>query len=156
MERCRLLLFLGRMVAQQDGRGCWQRVTVIHLHNEEGEAVYWWSRLVVVHKPPIWTFLRQIDMLFVFGCVCLWAGQRQTARRWKQMRYTKGHGTRAGLDSNLYWLTRLWLEGLYVYVDFINSLGIDSLQPDRCCHRLKGLFLRPAAFYSLQPASYCL
>lgn len=148
MERCRLSLFLGRMVAQQGGRGCWQRATVRSLHNEEGEATYWSSMFVVVHKPPIWTFPRQSDMLFVFGFVCLCAGQRQTARRWTQMRYIKGHGTRPGHNSNLYWLSQLWLEGLYVYVDFINSLGIDSLQPDRCRHRLKGLFLRHGAFYS--------
>lgn len=148
MECSRMPLFLGRMVALQGGRGCWQRATVRRLHNKGGEAMYWWSTLVVVHKPPIWTLPRQIDILFVFGFVCLWAGQRQTVRRWKQMRYFKGHGTRTGHDSSFYWLTPLWLEGLYVYVDFINSLGIDTLQPDRCCHRLRGLFLRLAAFYS--------
>lgn len=142
-EGCRLSLFPGRMVAWQDGRGCWQRATVRSLH-EEGEATYWSSMFVAVHKAPIWTFPRQTDKLFVFASVCLWAAQRQTAKRWKQMRYIRGHAT--WFQPLL--IIRLWLEGLYVYVDFIHSLGIDSLRPDQCCHRLKGLFLQRGAFYS--------
>lgn len=146
-ERCRLPLFPGRTVARQGGRRCWQRATVRSLH-EEGEATYWSSMFVAVHKAPIWTFPRQADKLFVFASVCLWAGQRQTAKRWKQMRYIRGRGTRGGTWFQPLLIIRLWLEGLYVYVDFINSLGIDSLRPDRCCHRLKGLFLQHGAFYS--------
>lgn len=88
------------------GGGCGQRVTVRSSHNQEGEEAYWSSMFVVVHKPRIWTFPRQIDILFVFASVCFWAGLRQTAGRWKPVKYIKGHGRRAGHDSNLYWLSR--------------------------------------------------
>lgn len=149
-ERCRSLLFSGRTVARQGGRGCWQRATGRSVH-EQGEATYWSSMFVAVHKAPIWTFPRQTGKLFVFASVCLWAGQRQTAKRWKERRYIRGQGTRGRTWLQPLLIIRLWLEGLYVYVDFINSLGIDSLRPDRCCHRLKGCSFSAVAFILSSP-----
>lgn len=95
-ECYRLSLFSERTVAPRGRRGCWQRATVGSLH-EEGKATYWSSMFVAVRKAPRWTFPKQTDKLFVFASVCLWAGQRQIAKRWEQMWYIRGHGILGGV-----------------------------------------------------------
>lgn len=99
--------------------------------------------------------LPQTDRHTVCLCVCVFLSWTKTNSR----KVEAGEIYQRRWKTGWTWFQPLLiipaLVGSYVYVDFINSLGIDSLQPDRCCHRLKGLFLRLSAFHSKQPLPCC-
>ena len=151
-ERCRLSLFLGRF-------GCLTRwAGVLTKSYCKKLARGGRGNILIIHAccGPQSTYMNllQTDCLSLHLCVCELDKDKQqkSGGRWD----IRGHGTHRGTRFQPLLIIRPWLEGLYVNVDFIHSLGIDLLRPDRCCHRLKGLFLQRGAFYSEQPVADCL